>query len=89
MDTVAGQRWVVVGEGALGEAEGEEVGLACLGLRYLQKVTKIHLFARKASVRRSAVNRAHSALLIAEQVIFSQMGKPLQHFNTLSSCKHM
>ena len=33
---VAGQRWAVVGEGAPGEAEGEEAaGLACLGLRYL------------------------------------------------------
>lgn len=34
----AGQHWVVGGvEGALGEAEGEEVGLACLRLRYLQR----------------------------------------------------
>lgn len=34
---VAGRRWaVVVEEGEPGEAEGEEGGLACRGLRYLQ-----------------------------------------------------
>lgn len=51
MDTVAGQHWVAVGVvGLLAEAEGEVGEPACLGLKYLQKMSELHLFAERTSV---------------------------------------